>query len=133
MLKEMYRILKPGCFLLIHSSPNTIFTKFVYPLAKPILKLISRETTNIFDAHQEIGSRVHVHEYNLFTLKMVGKKAGLTHFRAWIDTDILRSGQHRLTQLLQKNPLISFAASCCKIPAIRFFLGNDLYLKCYKQ
>jgi ubiquinone/menaquinone biosynthesis C-methylase UbiE len=133
MLKEMYRILKPGCFLLIHTSPNTIFTKFVYPLAKPMLKLISRESIKTLESHQEVGSRVHVHEYNLFTLRKVGKKAGLTNFRAWIDRDILRSGKHRLTQKLQKNPLIFFAACCSKIPATRFFLGNDLYLKCSKQ
>lgn len=132
MLKEMYRVLKPGGFMLVHTSPNTLFIKIVYPLAKCILRFISRETINTLDNHLKVGSEFHVHEYNLFTLKKVGKKAGLINFTAWIDKDILRSGQHRLTQKLQKNPLMLFAACCGKAAAIRFWIGNDLYLKCFK-
>ena len=132
MLKEMYRVLKPGGFMLVHTAPNTVFTKFAYPAAKYILKLISRETINTLDKHLKVGGEFHIHEYNLLSLKKVAKKAGISSFKVWIDKDVLRSGQHRLTQELQKNPFMLFAAYCGKLSAVRFLIGNDLYLKCSK-
>ncbi len=132
MLKEMYRVLKPGGFMLIHTAPNTIFTKLIYPLAKHILKLINKDAAKAVDRQLEVGRQFHIHEYNLFSLRKVAKKAGLTGTKIWIDKDILRSGKHRLTQALSKNPLITFISSCGRYSIIRFLLGNDLYLKSYK-
>jgi ubiquinone/menaquinone biosynthesis C-methylase UbiE len=133
MLKEMYRVLKPGGFMLIHTSPNTFFTKFIYPLAKCLLKLVDKDTINMLDAHLKIGRVFHVCEYNLFSMRTSAKKAGLPDARVWIDKDILRSGKHRLTQSLTENPLIRLAGSCGRFFLVRCFLGNDLYLKCSKK
>ena len=132
MLKEMYRVLKPGGYILIHTAPNPMFTKVVYPLTRFLLKRISPETTNTLDAHLEVGGEFHVHEYSLLSLKRVARKAQLPSFAAWIDKDVLRSGQHRLTQNLQKSAIMKFAVRCAQLSTVRFWIGNDLYLKCVK-
>ncbi len=133
MLRETYRVLRPGGFMLIHTAPNTVFTKKIYPLARCVLRLISKEAVESVDQHLEVGGEFHVHEYNLFSLKKAAKQADLEHANIWIDSDILRSGKHKLTQALSGNPLIRFIGFCGKCAVVRFLLGNDFYLKCSKE
>lgn len=132
MLQEMYRVLKPGGFLLLHTTPNTVFTRCVYPLARPVLKLIDAETIKAVEHHMAEGKKVHVHEYNLFSLRRAARDAGLPGAHVWIDADILRSGQHPYTASFGRNVLIRWAASLSGTAPVRFLLGNDLYLKCAK-
>jgi ubiquinone/menaquinone biosynthesis C-methylase UbiE/MoaA/NifB/PqqE/SkfB family radical SAM enzyme len=132
MLQEMLRVLKPGGFLLLHTTPNTVFTKRVYPLAKRFLRLIDARTIEKIDHHMAVGKTVHVHEYNIFSLRRAAKDAGLTGARVWIDADVLRSGEHPYTATFGRNPLIRWAASMSRSGPVRFLLGNDLYLKYVK-
>ena len=129
MLQEMVRVLKPGGFLLLHTTPNTVFTKGVYPLAKPFLRLIDARTIQEVDRHMAVGKTVHVHEYNILTLRKVAREAGLRGARVWIDADVLRSGEHPYTKTFGKNPLIGWVASLSRTGPVRFLLGNDLYLR----
>lgn len=134
MLQEMYRVLKPGGFMLIHTTPNTIFTKIIFPFGKHFLKLINKDVVNKIDYNIKIISpKYHIYEYNLLSLKKAAKEAGLIkNIKIWISEDILRSGQHRYTKDLGKNPIIKIMSYLGKISTIRFLFGNDLYLKCYK-
>lgn len=130
MLKEMSRVLKPGGFMLIHTTPNSIFTKITYPLGKHFLKLINKEAVKSIDyTLNVVGPKVHLQEYNLFSLKKIAKRSGLTDAKAWVSEDILRSSKHRCTKDLGKNSMIRFIGSCGKYSVIRFLLGNDLYLQ----
>jgi ubiquinone/menaquinone biosynthesis C-methylase UbiE len=121
MLQEAFRILKPGGFLLIHTTPNIIFSKFVYPLARPFLKLIDRQTIKAIDEQFKIMRHLHLHEFNLFSLKKIAKKAGFIKFNAWIDQDILRAGVHRLTQPFAANFLVKNIIKLSNWSALRFF------------
>ena len=132
MLREMYRVLKPGGFMLIHTAPNTLFVKWVYPVTRHFLKLINKDVVETIDYQLKVGRRLHIYEYNLLTLRGIAKRAGLGRAEVWMDGDILRSGKHRFTQDLNRNPLVRFTGLCGRFSLIRFFLGNDLYLKCYK-
>ena len=132
MLRETHRVLRPGGFLFVHTSPNTAFTRFVLPLAKPILRAIDAEAVRALDEHMKINETVHVHEYNLLSLRKVARMAGLEHAEIWIGEDILRSSQHRHTQRLSESRLVRIAGSLGRIGAVRFLLGNDLYLRCGK-
>lgn len=132
MLEEMYRVLKPGGFMVVHTTPNTVFRNLAYPLVKPVLRVMNKDVVAGTDEQFGVMDRVHVHEHNLLTLKKAARLAGLPAAKVWIDEDLLRASQHRLTQGLSKNRLVRIAAACGKIGLVRFFLGNDIYLKCRK-
>ena len=132
MLSEMWRVLKPGGFMLVHTTPNAVFRKFVYPLGRPVLRMVQGDIVAAMDAQFAIMDRVHVDEYSLFSLKRAARLAHLPHAEAWIDKDLLRASEHRLTQDVAGHWLVRLIAAQGGSWVVRFFFGNDLYLKCAK-
>jgi ubiquinone/menaquinone biosynthesis C-methylase UbiE len=132
MLREMYRVLAPGGFLFVHTSPNTVFTRMVLPIAKPFLRRIDEAAIQRLEEHMKVNATVHVHEYNLLSLRKVARMAGLASAEIWIGQDVLRSSRHRHTETLSQSRLVRLAGKLGRIGAVRFLLGNDLYLKCRK-
>jgi len=131
MLREMWRVLRPGGFLFLHTAPNAAFMRFVLPLARPVLRIIDPAGMARFDEHLAVNAHVHVHEYDLFSLRRVARAAGLDA-QVWIGDDVLRSARHRHTAALAAHPLVAVAARLARFAPVRFFLGNDLYLKAAK-
>jgi ubiquinone/menaquinone biosynthesis C-methylase UbiE len=131
MLREMWRVTKPGGFLFLHTAPNAVFMRFVLPLLKPILRRIDAAAVARFDEHMAVNAEVHVHEYGLLSLRRAARAAGLDA-EVWIGADVLRSAQHRHTETLSQSPLVALAARLARLAPVRFFLGNDLYLKASK-
>jgi ubiquinone/menaquinone biosynthesis C-methylase UbiE len=132
MLKEMYRVLAPGGTMLVHTAPNTVFTRGVYPLAKPLLRMIDANSVKVLDEHMKVNLRVHVNEYNLISLRRATRRAGLPHARVWIHQDMLRSGAHRHTRSLETHAIGKLAGRLGRVAAVRFFLGNDLFVEVQK-
>lgn len=132
MLAEAWRVLRPGGVLLVHTSPNAVFMRGVYPLSRVLLRAIHAESVRRLDAHVATGKDVHLHEYSLGSLRRAARDAGLPGARAWIDPDLLRGGATWHTASLQRNPLVRFAAALGRFAAVRRLLGNDLYLRCEK-
>jgi len=128
----MYRVTKPGGFVLVHTTPNTFFTRGIYPWCKHLLRLINPEAVRHIDAHLKMMRKLHVDEYNLFSLCRVAAKAGLPQARVWIDEDILRSAKHRHTAVFAENRVVRFVGSSGNLCPVRLLFGNDLYLKCVK-
>ncbi len=132
MLREMYRVTRPGGFMLVHTTPNTWFTRGVYPWAKHVLRLIDGSTVNNIDAHLGVMRKLHSDEYSIWTLRRVARRAGLKRFRVWIDPDLTRSNQHPHTRPFRDNFIFRLASSWGRLPLGRLLLGNDLYLQCEK-
>jgi len=132
MLKEMFRVLAPGGKMLVHTAPNTVFTRGVYPILKPILRMIDANSITALEEHMRVNLTVHVHEYNQLSLRRAAREADLPHPRVWIHADLLRSGAHRHTRSLESHPLGRFAAMLGNIAVARFFLGNDLFVEVSK-
>jgi ubiquinone/menaquinone biosynthesis C-methylase UbiE len=132
MLREAWRVLRPGGYLLVHTAPNAVFIRYVYPLARLLLRLVNPESIRNLDRHLEIGAHVHVFEFSLPSLRRIARDAGLADARAWIDADLLRSGHISHTGELLANPLVRLVGTLGRFSSIRFFLGNDLYLRCAK-
>jgi ubiquinone/menaquinone biosynthesis C-methylase UbiE len=135
MLKEIRRVLKPGGLMIIHTTPNTLFKKIAYPAVRPILKVLNAKAVEHMQTHLYGTGEVflHLHEFNLFTLRKIARVAGLDGAKAWIDPDVLRSGKHRITREFASNPLVAIAAWCARFAPVRLVLGNDLYLRYTKK
>ena len=131
-LKEMYRVTKPGGFVLVHTTPNTLFTRGVYPWCRLLLRFINRDAVRDIEAHLKMMRQLHIDEYNLFSLRRVAAEAGLHRARVWIDEDLLRSARHRHTRVFAGNRLVRLVGSLGNLYPIRLLFGNDLYLKCVK-
>lgn len=132
MLREAWRVLRPGGFLLIHTAPNALFMRYVWPLARVALGLIDRAGVRRLDEHFAVGRRVHVHEYSLASLRRLAGECGLHAAEAWIDPDLTRGGATWHTQAYGKNPLFRAASALGGLGPVRLLLGNDLYLRCAK-
>lgn len=129
MLKEMRRVLRPGGMLLVHTSPNTAFTRGVLPLVKPVLRWIDPDTLNSLEQHMSANAGTHVHEYNLHSLRKAARMAGLAGAELWIGEDLLRSAKHRHTRGFAANPLVRLAQALGRFAPVRFLLGNDLFIR----
>jgi ubiquinone/menaquinone biosynthesis C-methylase UbiE len=128
-VKEMKRVLKKGGFALIHTSPNTVFIHVVYPFLKIFLKILYPKIYRGMEMTMKVRHKVHIDEYNYFSLLFLAKKSGLKKYKVWIEDDVLRSGGHRHTQTLHDGWVGGIIKRIQKIWLFRFFFGNDLYLK----
>jgi len=132
-LREMHRVTAPGGKILVHTTPNTFFTRLVYPCAKHVLRRINAEAVKAIERHLQVMHRYHVFEYNVFTLGRAASAAGLDDCHVWIDPDVMRSGKHWHTQPFARNPLVRLAAAAGKARLGRMLFGNDLYLRSVKR
>jgi ubiquinone/menaquinone biosynthesis C-methylase UbiE len=133
LLKEANRLLKPGGLLLLHTSPNLLFMKILYPF---IMRIVRGEKKGKIIQHVNMQKKVHIYEYHYFSLKRLAKVSGIKA-RVWIDSDFLRGGSFRhlggLSPLqIMLIQLACLLGKCCGFP-IRLFFGNDLWMQYVKE
>ena len=134
LLREMARVLKPEGMLLVHTTPNLVFHRKLWPgLFRPVLQRMHPATAAGMDAQFAVMDRVHIQEYTPALLRRLAREAGLLEPRPdiWVDPDLLRGGSHRLTADLARHPISRMA-----VPVFRPFLrwiGNDLYLRWWRH
>lgn len=133
LLEEANRVLKPGGTLLLHTSPNLLFMKFLYPL---VIKMIKGEKKDMVIKHVNMQKKVHIHEYHYFSLKKIVKALGF-NAKVWIDNDFLRGGTFR--HIKELNKMQGTIIKCVDLLAkyggfpVRLFLGNDIWMKYIKK
>lgn len=130
-MRELFRVLAPGGRLLVHTAPNRLFTDYVWPLARPLLRIVGqREAADalhdrIIDTRAQGG---HVNEMTLRGLRRALRGGGFDDVNAWIDPDVLRlKGDHYLTRGLEASTPMRVVGRVAGLRPVRLFLGNDLY------
>jgi ubiquinone/menaquinone biosynthesis C-methylase UbiE len=127
-LAEMHRVLAPGGVLVMHTSPNRLFRRVTWPLARPVLRAAGHaEHVDGLDFWLSEALRYHINEQTLHGLRRALGRAGFRRPRVWLDPEVLRGGGHHLTRGLEASPLAGAAARLAGIRPLRLLLSNDLY------
>lgn len=127
-LAELRRVLKPGAWLLVHTSPNRLFLDVTWPLARPVLRMLGfARNVEAMDFWISESKRYHVNEQTLHGLRASLRRAGFSDVRAWLDPNVLRGGGHHLTEGLGSSPVVSAVAAVARVRPLRLLLSNDLW------
>ena len=125
-LAEFRRVLKPGGYVLVHTAPNVLFTRYGWPAARPIVGLTGHdEVVAKVDRWFELCAEYHTNEQSVFTLRRSMREAGFSDPHVWIDPDVLRSGQFHLLSGFD-GPLVRVAKRVASLRPVRLFMGNDV-------
>jgi ubiquinone/menaquinone biosynthesis C-methylase UbiE len=133
MIAEAYRVLEPGGRLFVHTSPNVLFIRLVFPWVLIGLAAIGRWRLVglLVDQYRTIRE-FHVREYSAGRLRRLLRRSSFA--RTWVecDPDVLRGGQSRYTESLAASPWIRTVASfCAREPWVRL-VSNDLWAEAEK-
>jgi ubiquinone/menaquinone biosynthesis C-methylase UbiE len=128
VLAELERVLAPGGSLLVHTAPNRLFTQVAWPLARPLMHAVGQgEAAQALDERLVAAESYHVNEQSLYGLRRSMRAAGFATVRAWVDPNVLRTGEHFLTAGLERSPAMRLAGAVAATRPVRVLLGNDLY------
>jgi ubiquinone/menaquinone biosynthesis C-methylase UbiE len=122
-LLELRRVLRPGGTLVVHTSPNKLFLRFGWPLARLALRGRRADSARRLDAWIRESKTYHVNEQSPFSLRRAVRRAGFGDVRTWIDPDVLRGGEHHLTRGAAGPVTARIVAS----RPLRLIFGNDLF------
>lgn len=127
-LAELRRVLAPGGTLLVHTAPNRLFLDYAWPLARPAMRLLGRgEAADDLDGWIAESKAYHVNEQSVHSLRAAMRAAGFADPRVWVDPNVLREGEHHLTEGLERSRVMSLVSRIARLRPVRLFLGNDLY------
>jgi len=126
-MREFRRVLRPGGYVVVHTAPNRLFRKISWPLTKPFVRALGyREVAEKVDTWFGLCDRYHANEQSVYTMRRALRAAGFEGARAWIDPDVLRSGQFHLLSSFD-GPAVRLAARVASWRPVRLLLGNDVY------
>ena len=133
MIAEAYRVLEPGGRLIVHTSPNVLFIRLVFPWVLIGLPATGRWRLVglLVDQYRTIRE-FHVREYSAGRLRRLLRRSSFARASVECDPDVLRGGQSRYTESLAASPWIRTVASfCAREPWVRL-VSNDLWAEAEK-
>lgn len=126
-IHEFRRVCGPGGLLVIHTAPNRLFLELGWPVARLAMRALGRgEAARGLDEWIAASKRYHVGERSSGDLARLLRRLGFAEVRAWVDPDVLRSGEHHLTKGVGGG-LAGLAARVAGLRPLRDVLGNDVY------
>jgi ubiquinone/menaquinone biosynthesis C-methylase UbiE len=134
MLAEAYRVTGETGTVVIHTSPNVLFIRLVFPWVLLALALSGRiALLRLFLRQYRTIRRLHVREYSAARLRRLFRRLPFGRVEIECDRDVLRGGQSRYTEALARHPAIrAVAAIVAREPLVRLF-SNDLWVVARKR
>lgn len=128
-LAEAYRVIERGGTLVIHTSPNVLFIRLVFPWILLGLLMTGRlALLRMFLGQYRIIRQLHVREYSQGRLRRILRRAPFERVEIECDPDVLRGGKSRYTESLAASPAVrAVAGLVAKEPLVRLF-SNDLWV-----
>jgi SAM-dependent methyltransferase len=134
MLDETHRVLASGGRVIVHTSPNVLFIRLVFPWVLLALAVSGRRRLLglLVDQYRTIRE-FHVREYSAGRLRRLFGRSPFRDPRVECDPDVLRGGKSRYTESLAANRWARTAASfASREPWVRL-LSNDLWVEAEKR
>jgi hypothetical protein len=133
MIAEAHRVLENGGRLVVHTSPNVLFIRLVFPWVVLGLTAIGRWrlVALLLDQYRTIRE-FHVREYSAGRLRRLFSGSSFGPARVECDPDVLRSGKSRYTESIAARPWArGLARLVSREPWVRL-LSNDLWAEASK-
>ncbi len=127
-LREFRRVLRPDGFVLVHTAPNKVFIEVTWRLARLVLRAARHgDDAKTMDDWIVESGQYHPNIQTLHSLRRAVRGAGFSEVHAWLDPEVLRGGEHRLTSAVAGGPLGRALDQIAAWRPLRLLLGNDLY------
>lgn len=88
-LKEVYRVLKPGGQIVVHTAPNRWYDAYAYPWVRRFRTLMgqgNKYPKNPRALNVEANTEVHVNEQDLLRMRRFLVRANFKAVKVWLDT-----------------------------------------------
>ncbi|HZY45988.1 MAG TPA: class I SAM-dependent methyltransferase [Anaerolineae bacterium] len=86
-LSDIYRILKPGGMIVVHTAPNRWYDRYAYPFVRFIRRLQGKKyPANPRALNVEANVEVHVNEQDIRSMKRYLRRAGFHHVKVWLNS-----------------------------------------------
>jgi cyclopropane fatty-acyl-phospholipid synthase-like methyltransferase len=88
-LTEVYRVLKPGGQIIVHTAPNRWYDQYAYPWVRRMRKLMgqgAKYPKNPRALNVEANTEVHVNEQDLLRMRRFLTRANFKGVKVWLDT-----------------------------------------------
>jgi cyclopropane fatty-acyl-phospholipid synthase-like methyltransferase len=103
-LREVYRVLKPGGQIIVHTAPNRWYDAYAYPVVRTVRRAMGqggRYPKNPRALNVEINTEVHVNEQDILRMRRYLVRATFKHVRVWLDTPPQNRGEGPLLSTLR--------------------------------
>ncbi len=129
MIRDVHRVLAPGGRLVLHTSPNVLFIRLVFPWVLLGLAVMGKwQMLGLFWDQYRTIREFHVREYSAGRLRRLFRRSPFARVEVECDADVLRGGKSRYTQSFAASPLIRRFAELASREPLRRIFSNDLWV-----
>jgi ubiquinone/menaquinone biosynthesis C-methylase UbiE len=129
MIGEVHRVLASGGRLVLHTSPNVLFIRLVFPWLLLGLASTGRwRMLRLFWEQYRTIREFHVREYSAGRLRRLFRGSPFARVGVECDPDLLRGGRSRYTESFAASPLIRRFAELASREPLRRLFSNDLWV-----
>lgn len=135
-VNEIFRVLRQEGKMLLHTSPNTFFTTYAYPVIRVFLKLLGKNKT-VKEVDEQLSfikkRRGHVNEQNPLSIRSLMKECNFKKYHIWLEKEILRGDNNRYTRELRSSLPMRLIARIASTQPLRYFFSNDIWVLGLKE